>query len=240
MPPITEIPALLHGHRHSISRTFVDTHASYFTLYIIWTSVRSNKPGSLWSMILCEAGDLFVGNLSLISPPKAMDTFHNFTRIPSSDSGLPPAVYNYIGTTATNSLVCHSSAINSIASQKAISNLENTANNALETKETPPPGARELLFTLLCHYPILASLCPELHASDLANFVLASRTLRDTIEGTLGGGPIGGKTARWTCGGPDMERFRCWRCNRTCCKVCTLHPRAKAAYLAMRRARNGG
>ena len=198
----------------------------------------------MWGICVCSLPILsfispstVMGIMDFYNQKMVMDTFHSFTRISSSiiDSSLPPGVHNYIGTTATNSLVCYSRATNPIpptVSHRAISNPDNTTNNTSETKETAPPGARELLFTLR-HYPILASLCRELHAYKLANFALASRTPRDTVEGTLGGGSIRGKTARWTCGGPETERFSCWRCNRAYCRVCKLYPGTKMADLAV-------
>jgi len=90
----------------------------------------------------------------------------------------------------------------------------------------PPARAGELLLTLLRHYPIIASLCSQLHAYELANFVLSSRKLHDTVKGTLGQGSIYVKTARWTCGGSGVEKFSCSRCKRTCCRVCKFrsHP----------------
>lgn len=90
------------------------------------------------------------------------------------------------------------------------------------TEPSPPASSRSkaLLLQLFRHYPILESLCPHLHGHDFENLLLSSSEIQETMEITLGGGPIGSKAAKWTCGGRDTKKLGCWQCHRPMCKVC--------------------
>lgn len=90
------------------------------------------------------------------------------------------------------------------------------------TELSPPASSRSkaLLLQLFRHYPILESLCPYLHGHDFENLLLSSSEIQETIEITLGGGPIGSKAAKWTCGGRDTKKLGCWQCHRPMCQVC--------------------